>query len=1059
MRYLTAIDIYETPSRLYAIGRLGPQGQGPSYRILKLDRTLTPPAQPCSQFSLHSLADNHDSTASGLHIHDDGIAYTRRQVANVLNMLGDSNDSVKRVCSGVHALMGVVRFVEGYYLIAIVQSTEVATLGPHSIRRVDETRLLPIANPAYVKWAKRADEQHYVNAFQTVALQQDLYFSWSYDVTRSLQHNILSRAARPLASTCHKVAARAMGSAATTPQLGNDGMFTWNAHHLRIAALGLGIELSLPSPVSNPSAWFAPVIQGFVGQVKLTVVGRPIYVTLIARRSCKFAGARFLRRGVDMHQGWVANEVESEQIVHDGASTQFPDLRRAGAGRLVRRPSRQTTHVSPSVGLDSTLPRPAMEPEADTVGAPDSSSPSASTAAAAAAVTCTPPLAAQAAQQESCAFCYAQHIQSDGTVRTPSPPGPLPRTPMYTSFIQHRGSIPLLWSQDNSAMTPKPPITLNIRDPYFVCAGKHFNRMFEHYGGKVICFNLIKTREKSKREMILGDEFEQGVRYLQQFLPRGEEMAYVHVDMSLEKKKNRVIEVLEQHAEAMVDQIGFFSSGPEPVLQSRLRPSSPPDFILARVQNGVIRTNCIDCLDRTNAAAFVIGKCALGRQLVHLGVLKHPHVPFDTEAIDLLTELYQDHGDAIALQYGGSALVNTMKTYRDRTLISQSRDMLESAKRYWSNSFSDADKQDAIDIFLGVFTRWGDFRTGQMVVPMDLRCDTLGPPWNYTEWRQPRAGIEADSSTAAGVVAVAGADEEEDIKERVALVSLADIYGADGCVVSQSTAPFKPHAPPDATMFDLSGLKKWLSTPDPSSHSLFSRDRTNSVSSFFVGAHPPDSSSTNGGGDLASSYGSRMAVAGGLTPIGAAPQLSRISELGGTYSMTTAPGGLAAFRAEHSASPVPFATPDTGAGDVSVATTTAAGGAGALTMAAAATLREYKRYVYQFSSSGLQLESRLPLLDSDALAHLTSHPDYGAFHRHVKLANGSQLPVVDRDDESLYRAFVDVPRRVARGEIDETEAWQQRIVAYEGWIAMGRLKAKKGGAAGATGTVVGGGAS
>lgn len=30
--------------------------------------------------------------------------------------------------------------------------------------------------------------------------------------------------------------------------------------------------------------------------------------------------------------------------------------------------------------------------------------------------------------------------------------------PNYTSYVQHRGSIPLYWSQDNSGVTPKPDI-------------------------------------------------------------------------------------------------------------------------------------------------------------------------------------------------------------------------------------------------------------------------------------------------------------------------------------------------------------------------------------------------------------------------------------------------------------------------------------------------------------------------------------------------------------------------------------------------------------------------
>ena len=66
--------------------------------------------------------------------------------------------------------------------------------------------------------------------------------------------------------------------------------------------------------------------------------------------------------------------------------------------------------------------------------------------------------------------------------------------------------------------------------------------------------------------------------------------------------------------------------------------------------------------------------------------------------------MFHDHGDIIALQYGGSALVNTMETYRKTNAwSSQSRDMIETLKRYYSNSFTDAEKQDAINLFLGNF--------------------------------------------------------------------------------------------------------------------------------------------------------------------------------------------------------------------------------------------------------------------------------------------------------------------------------------------------------------------
>lgn len=35
------------------------------------------------------------------------------------------------------------------------------------------------------------------------------------------------------------------------------------------------------------------------------------------------------------------------------------------------------------------------------------------------------------------------------------------------------------------------------------------------------------------------------------------------------------------------------------------------------VQTGVVRVNCVDCLDRTNTAMFAVAKCALGYQVEH----------------------------------------------------------------------------------------------------------------------------------------------------------------------------------------------------------------------------------------------------------------------------------------------------------------------------------------------------------------------------------------------------------------------------------------------------------
>lgn len=71
-------------------------------------------------------------------------------------------------------------------------------------------------------------------------------------------------------------------------------------------------------------------------------------------------------------------------------------------------------------------------------------------------------------------------------------------------------------------------------------------------------------------------------------------------------------------------------------------------------QCGITRTNCVDCLDRTNAAQFVIGKVAFTHQLHALGIIEKPALVHDTDAVNMLTEMYHDHGDSKSFQASSS---------------------------------------------------------------------------------------------------------------------------------------------------------------------------------------------------------------------------------------------------------------------------------------------------------------------------------------------------------------------------------------------------------------------
>ncbi|RUS21146.1 hypothetical protein BC937DRAFT_93466 [Endogone sp. FLAS-F59071] len=558
-------DLYETKTCYYVVGS---NQSDTGFRVLRIDRTS--PAEPV--------------------ISADEPVYTKQEVIELLKRIEHENvSSGKLTFISIFGVIGFIKFTEGYYIYLITKRSVVALIGGHYVYHIDDTKLLPIGQPT--KHGKNSDEMRYTGIFHNVDLTKNFYFSYTYDITNTLQRNMT----RPPPATDDTG-----GGVGST----YNGMFVWN-HYL----LENGFK-----DLTGKSDWILPIIYGFVDQAKISVFGRNVFVTLIARRSRHFAGARFLKRGVN-DKGYVANDVELEQIVAEMSTTSF--------------------HT----------------------------------------------------------------------------PDRLFGNPRYTSHVQHRGSIPLFWSQwsqDNSGMSPKPPITLNVVDPFYTAAGLHFDDMFKRYGAPCIILNLIKQKEKTPRESILLGEFSAAINYLNQFLPEEKKIQHIAWDMSRASKSpdQDVIGYLEKIAEKSLADTGFFHSGPEPYVNVMRREQAMKDEkverrIIAR-QNGVVRTNCIDCLDRTNAAQFVVGKCALGQQLYALGIIDHPNVEFDSDVVNILTEMYHDHGDTIALQYGGSHLVNTMETYRKiNQWTSHSRDMIESIRRYINNSFGDPEKQEAINLFLG----------------------------------------------------------------------------------------------------------------------------------------------------------------------------------------------------------------------------------------------------------------------------------------------------------------------------------------------------------------------
>ena len=562
-------SLYETTSRFFLVGG---DITDRKFRILKIDRS---------------------AEAGELNVAEDDILYSKKEMNLLLNTVDDGNKTsggLKLRCS-TWGLLGFIRFTGAYYMLIITKRSQVAIIGGHYVYQVDGTDLITLA-PSNASRFKNLDseEARFVGILNNLDLSRSFYFSYSYDVTRTLQSNIVRE--REELQHPH----------ANNDQDYHNSMFVWNHHLLEPAC----------ATMRKTYDWCLPIIHGFVDQATLSVFGRTIYITIIARRSRFFAGARFLKRGAN-DLGYVANDVETEQIVSEMLTTSF--------------------HA----------------------------------------------------------------------------PGPeLFSNPAYTAYVQHRGSIPLFWTQDNSGVSPKPDIELNLIDPFYSAAALHFDNLFDRYGAPIYVLNLIKTRERVPRESILLREYTNAVKYLNQFLPHDNKIRYKAWDMSRASKSRDqdVIGTLDSIAEDVMNSTGFFHNGGEYSGASKM-------------QNGVARTNCIDCLDRTNAAQFVIGKRALGHQLHALGVLSETTIDYDTDAVNLFTHMYHDHGDTIAIQYGGSHLVNTMETYRKiNQWTSHSRDMVESFKRYYNNSFLDKQRQEAYNLFLGNYI----YASGQPML-WDLSTD------------------------------------------------------------------------------------------------------------------------------------------------------------------------------------------------------------------------------------------------------------------------------------------------------------------------------------------------
>ncbi|XP_040288126.1 phosphatidylinositol-3-phosphatase SAC1 isoform X1 [Bufo bufo] len=269
------------------------------------------------------------------------------------------------------------------------------------------------------------------------------------------------------------------------------------------------------------------------------------------------------------------------------------------------------------------------------------------------------------------------------------------------SFVQTRGSIPFFWSQrPNLKYKPKPQINkaVNHTDGF----QRHFDLQIISYGKQVI-INLVNQKGSEKP---LEQTFSQMVNGLGNGMVR-----YFAFDFHKECSRMRWdrLQILVDQLAEIQDEFGYFLVDSEgKVLMS---------------QDGIFRSNCMDCLDRTNVIQSLLAHRSLQAQLQRLGVL---HIGQRIEEQVQFEKIYKnawaDNANACAKQYAGTGALKTDFTRTGkRTQWGLIMDGWNSLIRYYKNNFSDGFRQDSIDLFLGNYSVEDVYTTSPLQIQKDWK--------------------------------------------------------------------------------------------------------------------------------------------------------------------------------------------------------------------------------------------------------------------------------------------------------------------------------------------------
>ncbi|KAL8718734.1 MAG: hypothetical protein Q9225_004175, partial [Loekoesia sp. 1 TL-2023] len=259
-----------------------------------------------------------------------------------------------------------------------------------------------------------------------------------------------------------------------------------------------------------------------------------------------------------------------------------------------------------------------------------------------------------------------------------------PKDKIY-SFTQFRGSIPLFFSQSPYAFKPIP-VQQHSFNTNHAAFKRHFSNLVSRYGDIQIALLV----DKRGGEAEIGQQYEEHTKQLVgEDGINGIKPGFEWFDFHAVCRGMR-FENVSLLVDTLGDTLDKFGATIEVAGQ------------IQRRQQGVLRTNCMDCLDRTNVVQSACASRALEKQLKEEGVEVNLQTDTTTQWFNTL---WADNGDAISKQYSSTAALKGDYTRtRKRDYRGALNDLGLTLSRYYNNIVNDYFSQAAIDYLLGNVT-------------------------------------------------------------------------------------------------------------------------------------------------------------------------------------------------------------------------------------------------------------------------------------------------------------------------------------------------------------------